>query len=164
MLKSSPFESVHEGMGAVFGEYDGWKVPASFGDVAAESKALQENCAVFDLCGFGRILVKGSGGVELINRLFASDTANLGDGKWVQSLACNDQGELVDIVRICRVGDVFTVITSAAKRFEVLELANQCGVDGAEIDDITEKTGMLGLYGPKAFESVKSILPIDISV
>ncbi len=162
-MKSSPFESVHEGMGAVFGEYDGWKVPASFGDVGAENKALQENCTVFDLCAFGRIMVKGSSGGKLINKLFASDTANIGDGKWVWAIACDPDGRLVDVVRICRAGDVFTIITTPAKRDEIMELAKEYSIDGAEIEDITEKTGMMGLYGPKAFEAVKSILPIDIS-
>ncbi len=163
MLKSSPFESVHEGMGAVFGEYDGWKVPASYGDVAAENKALQEYCTVFDLCAFGRIIVKGAGGAELINKLFASDTANLVDGKWLWAIACDVDGGLVDRVRICRVGEVFTIITTPGKRSDILSLAKECSVGGAEIEDITEKTGMMGLYGPKAYEAVKNILPVDIS-
>lgn len=167
MLKSSPFESVHKDMGAVFGEYDGWKVPANFGDIAAENRALQENCTVFDLCGFGRIIVKGRGATELINRLFASDTSSIADGKWAWAIACDSDGGLVDNVRIFRVGDIFTIVTTAAKREDIVELANKCvaenGIDGAEIEDVTEKTGMMGLYGPKAYEAVAGVLPIDIS-
>ncbi|MBW8015359.1 MAG: aminomethyl transferase family protein [Planctomycetes bacterium] len=167
MLKSSPFESVHEGMGAVFGEYDGWKVPASFGDVAAESKALQESCTVFDLCAFGRVIVTGQDASGLINGVFASDTVNLVDGKWIWAIICEGDGGLVDKARICRTGDAYMILTTAAKRGYVCQLveeyARENGLGGVEIEDVTEKTGMLGLYGPKAFESVKSILPVDIS-
>lgn len=167
MLKSSPFESVHESMGAVFGEYDGWKVPESYGDIATENKALQEFCTVFDLCGFGRIMVKGRRATELINWLFASDTSGIGDGKWVWAIACDSDGGLVDTVRVFRVGDVFTIVTTSAKREEIVELAKKCAAensfDGVEIEDITEKTGMMGLYGPKAYEAVAGVLPIDIS-
>jgi len=166
-MKSSPFESVHEGMGAVFGEYNGWKVPASYGDVSAENRALQENCTVFDLCSFGRIVIKGGGADELINGVFASDTANLVDGKWIWAIICIADGGLVDKVRICRTGDAYMILTTACKRSEVWELAEEYGrengLGGVDIEDVTEKTGMLGLYGPGAFESVKSILPVDIS-
>ena len=166
-MKSSPFESVHEGMGAVFGEYDGWKVPASYGDAAAESRALRENCTVFDLCGFGRITVKGRRSDELIDGLFASKTADLGDGKWIWGIICDSDGGMADKVRICKTGDDYMILTSAAKREKVCllakEYAGQNGPGGVDIEDVAEKTGMLGLYGPKAFDSVKSILPVDIS-
>lgn len=166
-MKSSPFESVHEGMGAVFGEYDGWRLPVSFGDVDVENRALQKDCAVFDLCAFGRLVVKGKGAFELINAVFASDTAGLVDGKWIWSIICDPDGGLVDRVRICRTGDIYMILTSSSKRDKVCRLvdsyASENGIGGVDIDDVTEKTGMLGLYGPNAYESVKGILPIDIS-
>jgi len=166
-MKSSPFESVHESMGAVFGEYDGWKVPASFGDIEAENRAIQQDCTVFDLCSFGRVVVKGNRAEELINAAFASNTADLADGKWIWAIICDSDGGLVDKVRICRTGDSFMVITSAAKgsvvRAAIKAVRRENGFDGTDIEDVTEKTGMLGLYGPKAFDSVKSILPVDIS-
>jgi len=167
MLQSSPFESVHEGMGAVFGEFDGWKMPANYGDITAENKALQENCTVFDLCSFGRIMVKGAGSDKLISGICASETVDLADGKWIWAKICDGDGGFVDRVRICRIGDIYTILTTAAKRIEIFELAEtygcQNGFNSVDIDDNTEKTGMMGLYGPKAYESVAGILPIDIS-
>jgi aminomethyltransferase len=167
MLKSSPFESVHEGMGAVFGEFDGWKMPANYGDITAENAALQENCTVFDLCSFGRIMIKGAGSTELISGICTSETVDMADGKWTWEIICDGDGKPVDKVRICQVGDIYTILTTAAKRCEIYELAEaygcKNGLGSVDIDDITEKTGMMGLYGPKAFESVAGILPIDIS-
>ncbi len=75
MSKSSPFESVHERLGANFGEYNGWRLPSDFGDVAAESESLYSNCAAFDLCSFGKIIVKGRNASELIDKLVTANTS-----------------------------------------------------------------------------------------
>ena len=42
MSLSSPFEAVHQRMGANFSEYDGWRLPKEFGDPAAERAALEK--------------------------------------------------------------------------------------------------------------------------
>ena len=40
MARPSPFQVVHEKMGARFAEYDGWRLPKDYGDTAAERQAL----------------------------------------------------------------------------------------------------------------------------
>jgi glycine cleavage system aminomethyltransferase T len=42
MTKSSPFESVHKKLGANFAEFDNWLLPSDYGDIATETKAIQD--------------------------------------------------------------------------------------------------------------------------
>jgi aminomethyltransferase len=161
MAKSSPFEGVHKALSANFAEYSQWLLPSDYGDGAAESCGLYENCAAFDLSSFGRISVKGPGAAELIDRLTTASTDNLCDGRWIWSLVCDSAGRPIDIVRISRTGGSFIIFCSPQKRQRLLDAAASLAGD-TQITDITETTAMLALYGPGSFGALTNILPFDI--
>jgi len=53
------------------------------------------------------------------------------------------------------------------EREDAVDLLRHCadknGVDDVEIDDLTEKTAMLGVYGPRSIDAVGNILPFEVS-
>ena len=163
MSYTTPFELVHQQLGATFGNYHGWKLPSDYGDPFTEAEAIYQNSCAFDVSSFGKIAVKGTGSEKLIDKLTAAGTKELRDGTWIWSFACNENGSLVDILRIGRTGDDYLILTSPAKREEMLSLIKNCADDDIQIDDLTEETGMLGIYGPGAVEAVDGILPFDVS-
>ena len=167
MSKKSPFESVHKSMDAVFTEYHGWNMPAHYGNTESESKALNQSCTIFDLCPFTKITLKGDQGDELLDKLTATDLTALTEGKWIWAIICDKKGSLIDIVRLFRVNGQLTILASPSKSEKIIKTARQCrkqhGLKNIDIENITDKTGMLGLYGPKALEALTTILPIDIS-
>jgi len=58
---------------------------------------------------------------------------------------------------------IFTPPATAEGAVEALEkTARQKGAD-VSVTNLTDKTAMLGLYGPGAIASVKDVLPFDIS-
>jgi len=163
MSLSSPFETVHERMGANFAEYNGWRLPKDFGDPAAERTALENGCAAFDLSSFGRIAVKGDSAEQSLRDVMDNQTPLPADGKWVWTAPNTVDKRL----RIGRVKGGFLVLTPPKQRQEVLAAiqknANEKHLTGLSIADLTEKTAMLGIYGPRAAEAVNNILPFDIS-
>ena len=160
---ATPFQTVHEQFGASFAEYDGWYMPSDFGDSAAELKAASEHCVAFDLSSFGRIDISGPGCVELIESVLTAKTGNLEDGKWVWAIITGSDGQLIDTVRIGQTDDKYTIFTSPGARYAVADIVKNAAGEETLIDDITEKTGMLGLYGPDSARIVEKILPFDIS-
>ncbi len=163
MSLSSPFEAVHERMGANFAEYDGWRLPRDFGNPADERIALENGCAAFDLSSFGRIAVKGDGAEQAIGDVVGGQTPLPADGKWLWAAPNTIDKRL----RIGRVKGGYLVLTPPQQRQEVLaavqKSANEKQLTGLSIADLTEKTAMLGIYGPGAAEAVNNILPFDIS-
>lgn len=159
----TPFKAVHEQFGANFAEYDGWEMPADFGDSAAELKAASEHCVAFDLSSFGRINVSGVGCDEVIEKALAGKIGSLESGEWAWAIITGSDGELVDTVRVAKTDDKYTIFTSPDARYTVVDIVKNIASEGALIDDITEKTGMLGLYGPDSARIVEKILPFDIS-
>jgi glycine cleavage system aminomethyltransferase T len=156
-MKKSPFHIVHEKMDANFASFDGWSLPADFGDIEAECKAIKENCAVVDLCSYGRIQVDGQSAKETIDRVFNTEKSIIAQGSWVWARS-NDTDSLC---RIVRCNGSYTLLTQpdlVEQYFEKLDGGNDISVS-----NVTDKTAMLGLYGPKAFDSVCKILPFDIA-
>lgn len=167
MSKSSPFESVHEKLGAEFGQYHGWRLPKGYGDLGAESKGLYDSCAAFDLSSFGKISIKGPAGRALVDTMLGNDTEKPSEGRWIWGWCSDEQGDVVDNLRVGWTKDGFMLFTTPRSRETVLTLAEQIGEkykkSDVQIADITEKTGMLGIYGPKSPEAVANILPFDIA-
>ncbi|MBE0537089.1 MAG: hypothetical protein IH624_15620 [Phycisphaerae bacterium] len=163
MALSSPFEGVYERMGAAFADYDGWRLPKDFGDPAAERAALENSSAAFDLSSFGRIAVKGPGIENLMGALLCQSHERAADEQWCWTAAAAD----LTLLRIGSVKGGCLVLTPPSQRLDLLKnmqaLAASMQLAEVSIADLTEKTGMMGIYGPNAFEAVTRILPFDLS-
>lgn len=160
MLKTSPFDAIHRRLGARFGKYGGWSLPADFGDPQAESLAIEQHCAVVDLSSFGRLTLAGNRTKEVINGVFTQKSASLPMDSWVWAKRVFDGEEIV--CRIVRLNSTFTVLTPPEKLKTVKTTLESAAGAADSVADMTEKTAMLGLYGPSAFDSVRSVLPFEI--
>jgi len=154
---------IHNRMNANFAEYDGWSLPKDFGNPSAETEALHNGCAAFDLSSFGRITLKGDASHQLLASLVPS-AALPAEGKW---LWADFDSKHPSSLRIAKVNGNFLILTLPRIRQRVLEaagqIADQTPINNVLITDITEKTGMLGIYGPRAVEAVNNVLPFDVS-
>jgi aminomethyltransferase len=163
----SPFNGLHTDLKASFSDYCGWSLPSDYGDTAGECRQLYEHSAAFDLSAFGRISIGGEDAPAIISGLLPRGTGQLDDGKWIWGIVCNDEGQLVDIVRVARAGSSFLILTSPGARNHVAatarDIARQNDLANAKISDQTEKTGMLGIYGPKAVEAFDHIVPLSVA-
>jgi len=164
MIRNSPFAGVHERMGARFAHYGQWRMPSDYGDPAAEVQALREGCAAFDLSSFGRVTVRGAGADALMTAV--CDGAALPfEGQWAAVGPLVGSGNAGPL-RVAALRDGYMVLTPPDRCEPVLQAllseAQRTGNRDVQVADVTEKTAMLGLYGPRSFEAVASILPIDV--
>ena len=156
----SPFESVHEMLGANFAEYNGWRMPRDYGDIEAEKTALKSESVSFDLSSFGKITLKGKDSRKILENLII-DSKTPFDEEWTWAkVAAHGSKELN--IRIGYINGIYYVFTMPADRQSVLEMIKNAPGDTI-IDDITEKTGMLALYGPGAVKAASNILPFGVS-
>ena len=161
MLYSSPFDQVHRQLGANFNTFDGWSLPADFGDIQAETNALNNHCVVVDLCSFGRIQLRGSDVKNELSAVVSEKSGSFNTDSWVWArIETHDQRDV--LCRIVRINGDFLLLTYPSSVDAVCEKLNtDCG-GGLEAINVTQKTAMLGLYGPQAFNSMRGVLPFDI--
>lgn len=157
MLRSSPFEQVHRQLGARFETYHGWSLPADFGSPDEETDAIRNHCAVVDLSSFGRIQVKGESVKDKLNSLFNIEKGAFKPDQWTWAKTSWMDRELC--CRVIRINGDFILLTLPDQTEHI-----QSAVESvcAEPIDVTEKTAMLGIYGPSSYDSVRQILPFDI--
>ncbi|MHC5059969.1 MAG: hypothetical protein ACYTFK_02645 [Planctomycetota bacterium] len=163
MVKSSPLEGVHKALGANFAEYDGWRLPADYGEPSTEAEAFQNGCAAFDLSSFGRIIIKGTDSKALVSRFLAERSEKCCNDKWVW--ASPRAGG--DMLRVGMIGGEYILFTLPAQTEAVLglaqEAANEANLVDVKMANITAKGAMLGVYGPQAVKTADSIMPFDIA-
>jgi glycine cleavage system aminomethyltransferase T len=159
-MHKSPFNVVHQQLDANFGAFDGWSLPANFGDPDMESKALSEGCAVVDLCSFGRIQISGNYAKETINRLFSTKNGNILPDNWSWAKPVDDDTDA--LCRIFRLNGGYTLLTQPDQTEALFGWVESAAKEGVSVTNVTTKTAMLGLYGPRAFDSMRGVLPFDI--
>ena len=165
MAKSSLFEAIYQRLGANFGEFDGWLLPSDFGDPAAEQRAMETGCAAFDLSSFGRISLKSRDLSAIFEGAGFHLKQPLRDEGWVWAELAAE-----GVTVRCRVGlkgdEAFTLTPSgkAGLVMAALEKGLDRGNGDCVLTDLTGRTGLLALYGPKAVESVKPLLPLDLDL
>ena len=149
--------------GARPGNYRGAETPASFGDVAAEFKALLEGCAVFDMGWQAKLIFSGRDRVRWLNGMVTNNVRDLALGHGVYSFILTPQGHNQgDLVAYNR-GDYLLATTDREQAPKITALLQRYIImDDVEVEDISDKLGAIGVAGPKAGE-VLSSAGIDVS-
>ncbi len=159
-MHKSPFNVVHQRLDANFGVFDGWSLPADFGETQSESRALSESCGVVDLCSFGRIQISGKSAKETINNLFSTKNGKIRPDSWVWAKPVDHDPDA--LCRIFRLNGGYTLLTQPDRTKSLCRWVESAAADGVSVINVTNKTAMLGLYGPRAFDSMRGVLPFDI--
>lgn len=157
MAKSSPFEALHLQLGATMKDYDGWRLPSGYGSIEAERQALKSHCAAFDLSGFGRVSIKGPDAVKLLEKTGFSDLPLRASQEWKWATTGTQR------CRIAALESEYIVFSLPGWDFipKADNLVKKSNLD-VQITDLSEKTALLGLYGPQAFTSMSNLLPFEI--
>jgi 4-methylaminobutanoate oxidase (formaldehyde-forming) len=143
-----------------------WQRPPFFDRVAEEHRAVRERAALFDMTSFGKVDVRGPGGLSLLQRL-ADGNLDVATGRLVYTQFLNTNGGVIADVTVTRLEpDHFRFVTGSGfighdlgwVRMHVL--ASDGPVD---IREVTEEYSCFGLWGPKAREILQAMTSDDIS-
>lgn len=161
MTKESPFAQVHKQLGARFEDYHGWSLPADFGNINQEQQALAESCAVVDLSGFERFILKGACDRKTLNDLFDIKSEKLFPDRWVWIKA--DHEGKSSVFRAALVHGDCMLFSQPGEGDFIGQYISDKSNGTIEAVNVSPKLGMLGLYGPDSFSAVHGLLPFDIS-
>ena len=174
--RKSPLYDQLAGLGAEFGEKNGWERVnffragessrqaaddqhkwgwgrAPYHDlIREECLAARERAALFDMTSFGKFEVSGPGALGLLQRV-ACNNVDRPDGSLVYTQFLNARGGVESDLTICRLADDrFRVITGTSFLSNDLEWVHaHAPTDGSvELRDVTDELACIGLWGPAA--------------
>ena len=166
-VKRSPLHARHEQLGARMMWTGAWKRPHSYGDVAAEVRAVHKELGAIDVSTLGKIVVEGPDAAVLLERLYPNRFADLKPGRIRYGVLTTDGGRIFDDGTIARLGDdlfyVTTTSTGADSVCEWFEWWNAVWGYDVEIVNVTGALAALNVAGPRSRVALAALTDADVS-
>lgn len=163
-VKRTPFYSIHEQLGAKILPFAGYEMPITYAGVIAEHECVRNAVGVFDVSHMGEFILRGEHALELIQYVTSNDASKLVDGKVQYSCFPNDRGGIVDDLLVYRIKeDQYMLVVNASnmeKDWNWLKKQDRWGVD---MEDISDRTALLAVQGPKAAATLQKLTDLDLS-
>jgi len=170
-MKSTPLTEVHEKLGAKMAEFAGYNMPIVYTTISDEHETVRNSVGMFDVSHMGEFIVKGKEAAKFIQSVTSNDVYKLEIGDAQYSCLPNDDGGIVDDLLVYRLTEdmcsegeqAFMLVVNASnieKDWNWLEGKN---IYEANMIDISSKTGLLAVQGPKAVELVQKLTDFDTS-
>lgn len=163
-MRQSPIHAVHVELGAKFVDFAGWEMPISYGGIKAEHLATRTGATLFDVSHMGRLAIRGEKAAEFLDRVCTRRIGDMQVGQCRYSHVCREDGGVLDDVIVSLRKNDFLVVCNASNREKIVAWFEQHAAPfGIELKDETLDTAMAAVQGPKAFELVRALLPLDLS-
>ncbi len=163
-MKNTPFTEKHIALGAKMAEFAGYNMPISYSGINDEHATVRTNAGVFDVSHMGEFILKGPGALELIQRVTSNDASKLTAGKAQYSCLPNEQGGIVDdlIVYCLEENAVYLLVVNAANIEKDWNWITAHNTGGVDMENISERTALLAIQGPKAVEYMQELTDVDL--
>ena len=164
-MKNTPFTQKHIALGAKMAEFAGYNMPISYSGINEEHHTVRTNAGVFDVSHMGEFMLKGPKALDLIQRVTSNDASKLTAGKAQYSCLPNAQGGIVDdlLVYCIEENNVYMLVVNASNIEKDWNWISSFNTEGVEMHNISDKTGLLAVQGPKAVQYMQQLTDMDIT-
>jgi folate-binding protein YgfZ len=159
---------LHEAAGADLAEVAGARVPDRFGDPAGEYRAVREAAGIADRSDLARIRLTGRDPVRMVQGLITNDLAGAGPGRGVYGAMLTPKGRMIAELRAFALPrpegtEVLLDLPREALAGTVEHLRKFVPPMFARWKDVSEETGTLGVYGPRAAALLGRVLGEELA-
>ena len=163
-MKNTALTQTHIALGAKMVPFAGYNMPVQYAGINVEHETVRKAVGVFDVSHMGEFILKGEGALDLIQKVTSNDASKLYDGKIQYSCLPNEQGGIVDDLLVYRIDEkTYMLVVNASniqKDWDWISKYNSYGVD---MKDISDRTSLLAVQGPKAAQALQSLTEVDLS-
>jgi len=163
-MKNTALTNTHIALGAKMVPFAGYNMPVQYVGINAEHETVRKAVGVFDVSHMGEFILKGEGALDLIQKVCSNDASKLYDGKVQYSCLPNENGGIVDDLLVYRMDEkTYMLVVNASnieKDWEWISKFNSYGVD---MKNISDRTSLLAVQGPKAAQALQSLTDTDLA-
>jgi len=144
--------------------FAGYNMPISYTSINEEHHTVRTNAGVFDVSHMGEFMLKGPNALALIQKVTSNDASKLTDGKAQYSCLPNEQGGIVDdlLVYCIEQNKTYMLVVNASNIEKDWNWISKHNTDGVEMHNISAKTALLAVQGPKATELMQQLTDMDL--
>jgi tRNA-modifying protein YgfZ len=164
-MKKLFLHKFHTEYGANFKSIEDCIVPANYGNVVNELDALYNTLGLLDRSYLGKILVKGTDSLDLLNRISTNDLQYLSIGTVCDTIFITPKGRLIDYCRIINLGkDEYILICSFIKTNHLLEWINRFIIlEDVEVSDVSDDYIWITFWGSQSQKFLNKYSNTDFS-
>lgn len=164
-MKQSRLHAHHAQLGATFEEVTGWEMPAHYGNVTAEHRAVRQAAGIADVSHRGKLRVTGEDRVKWLQSVISNDILPLQPGQGRYSSLLTHKGKMLTYFRLYMQSEgviLEDVGEIGETTFQVLRKFLLYGTK-AKMENCAESWGLLLISGPKAAHVVQSAFGVDVT-
>jgi len=170
-IKETPIHSRHVELGAKMASFAGFDMPISYTSIKEEHQAVREGVGVFDVSHMGEFIVRGKDALPFLQQITSNDVSKLEIGEIQYSCMPNLKGGIMDDLLVYRLSEencsagerAYMMVVNAGnidKNWEWLAEQNNHDI---HILNISQRTGLLAVQGPKAIDLLQEMTAVDLS-
>lgn len=143
--------------------FAGYNMPVQYAGINAEHETVRKAVGVFDVSHMGEFILKGDHALDLIQRVTSNDAAKLYDGKVQYSCLPNEDGGIVDDLLVYRIDEkTYMLVVNASNIEKDWDWISKYNTFGVDMKNISDRTSLLAIQGPKAAEALQSLTDVDL--
>jgi folate-binding protein YgfZ len=148
-----PLNDLHRSEGARLREFSGWLVPADYGDMAAEHRAVMTGAGVIDRSMLGKATVTGRDRAAFLQGMLSNDVKALQPGQGCPAAFLDAVGKVVSLLVAYALSDRILLELPAGSTEKFLQAIDKFLIsEKAEFESSDDAYAILSLQGPKAGE------------
>jgi len=147
-LKRTPLHAQHVALGGRMVEFAGYEMPVQYTGVLEEHEAVRKAAGLFDVSHMSNLWVTGPEAAATLSRALVADVGAIPVGGTKYTAVLRDDGTILDDLYVFHLPRGYHVIPNAGQNEVVASRIRSQG--SAPVDDVTAKTAILALQGPKA--------------
>ncbi|WP_347241294.1 glycine cleavage system aminomethyltransferase GcvT [Thermus sp.] len=164
-MRKTPLYQAHLNLGARMVDFAGYLLPLQYTSILEEHLSVRRGAGLFDVSHMGEFLVRGEDALAFLQWATANDAARLKVGRAQYSMLPNARGGVVDDIYLYRLGEeeYLMVVNAANIAKDLAHLQGLAKGFRVELLDLSEKTALLALQGPKAASLLQGLTDLDLS-
>ena len=163
-LLSVALEQKHIALGAKMVPFAGYNMPVSYSGLNDEHATVRAALGMFDVSHMGEFILKGENALDLIQRVTTNDASVLTDGKAQYSCLPNATGGIVDDLLVYRIDSkTYMLVVNASNINKDWDWISKHNTKNVEMHNISNKTSLLAIQGPKAISALQKLTEIKLS-
>ncbi|MEO0734010.1 MAG: glycine cleavage system aminomethyltransferase GcvT [Bacteroidota bacterium] len=173
-MQPTPLTETHRTLGAKLVDFAGYEMPLTYSSLKEEHFAVREGVGMFDVSHMGEFIVRGAGASDLVQYVTSNDVDRLAPGQAQYSCLPRPAGGIVDDLLVYRLPanpamgmtdeePVYMLVVNASNIQKDRDWISSHNSFGAEVLDISARTALLAVQGPKATEALQSLTDVALA-
>lgn len=172
-MQTTPLTETHRTLGAKLVDFAGFEMPLTYTNLKEEHRAVRQGVGMFDVSHMGEFIVRGAGARNLVQYVTSNDVDKLAAGQAQYSCFPRPAGGIVDDLLVYRLppnpalgrtGEhpAYMLVVNAGNIKKDWDWLQTHNTFGADLLDISDRTALLAVQGPKATAVLQKLTATDL--